>query len=228
MRGFVTRPSEPILNLLRDVVRKKGLTTAQLSERLGVDRGLLKRQLAGEDPLTIDEFIALSDALELGPEQLGLRGPQPAPRLALAPPGSIAQTNTDFPDLEPPDALGNLPKQVLQLGFALGVDLFLLLDAAQLEGSNVPPATLASFKDILPIRLEARFHAHNRPRFHEDRFECVLSFDRLYTCSFPWSAFKQIQFTMPAESGAPRPAPPPAPSPAPKPSGGGHLRLVKE
>lgn len=222
----MSRPSEPILNLLRDVIRKKGLTTAQLAERLRVDRSVLKRQLAGEEPLTIDEFIAVSDALELGPEQLGLRGPQAPTRLALAPAGAIARTDTEFPDFEPPDAIGNLPKQILQLGFALGVDLFLVLDATQLADSNIPPAVLGRFPDALPIKLEARYHAHNRPRFLEEQFECVLSFDRLYTCTFPWSAFRQVQFNLPAEAVAPKPTPP-EPEPPSRPTGAPHLRVVK-
>jgi hypothetical protein len=134
---------------------------------------------------------------------------------------------------EAPDALGNLPRQVLQLGFALGIDLFVLLDVRQLAGSNVPPAVLQRFPDTLPIKLEARYHAHNRPRYRDDTLEIVLSFDALYTCTFPWTAFREVRFLLPEEplrvapptSGPETPAPP-EPDP-PRPGGGPFLRVVK-
>jgi transcriptional regulator with XRE-family HTH domain len=232
------RPSEPLLSLLRDVVRKKGLTTAQLAEKLHVERSLLKQQLAGTQPLTIDDFILLSQALELTPEELGvlpaLDRPAAPAEATDAPSGDAPPA--DGPRLKPvslarveeadeapppgPDPLGNLPRQVLQLGFALGIDLFLLLDAKQLANSNVPADTRSRFPETLPIKLEARYHRHNRPRFEDDAFECVLSFDKLYTCRFPWTAFRQVHFNLPEMASEPEPAPPPKPA-------GPFLRLVK-
>ena len=223
---MAARPSEPVLSLLRDVIRRKGLSTAQVAERAGLDRSDLKRQLAGDLEMTIDQFIAISEVLEIGPDQLGLSQSPNAPRLALAPVGALGPRTTEFPDFEPPDALGNLPKQVLQLGFALGIDLFLVLDAARLAESGVPTSVLARFPESLPIKLDARFHPHNRPRFHEDVFEVVLSFDKLYTCRFPWSCFRQVQFNLPAEPILPPPEPPPAATPPAK-GAGPHLRVIK-
>lgn len=207
-------PSEPLLALLRDVIRKKRLTTAELADKLQVDRAMLKHQLAGKEPLTVDDFIRLSTALELTPQQLGVAD-LPEPPLTLAAVGEAPE-----PGREPgPDPLGNLPRQVLELGFALGIDLFLLLDTAQLGDSRVPPPVRARFPDSLPIRLEAKFHRHNKPRFLDDAFECTLSFDALYTCTFPWTAFRQVTFNLPTEQEREAPQPP-------KPAGP-HLRLVK-
>jgi hypothetical protein len=249
----VSRPSEPILEMLRGWVRRKGLTTAQVAERSGLERARVKVLLAGQDVMTIDEFLLVTQAMDIGPEELGLvpspdapaspdatvaeRPTRPtAPRLVIAsgdtPPPPIplrpvqtVPTPTGDAPLEP-DALGNLPKQVLQLGFALGIDLFMILDARQLRGSNVPQAVLSRFPETLPIRLEARYHSHNRPRYLDDCFECVLSFDALYTCTFPWSAFREVRFLLPEE--APRPSvPPERTDPEPPTSGGPRLRVVK-
>lgn len=65
------RPSEPLLALLRDVARKKGVNTASLARSIGVERAHLKQVLSGREPLTVDELIGIASALELGPEQLG-------------------------------------------------------------------------------------------------------------------------------------------------------------
>ena len=264
------RPSEPILEILRDWVRKKGFTTAQLAERTGVERTRLKHILAGQEPMDVDEFLLVTQALDLGPEELGLAGPSaPAPEqvgpalvgpastgprlVSLSRPpqddaprtesrpkplqlrpfsgggrdGGAARTGDGEDDdaFEPPDALGNLPKQILQLGFALGTDLFMVLDAKQLVDSKVPSSVLSRFQDALPIKLEAKYHAHNRPRYQEDCFECVLSFDALYTCTFPWTAFKEVRFLIPEEPI--RPLTTPTPPESPRPAGGPQLRVVK-
>ncbi|MFZ5479362.1 MAG: hypothetical protein ACOZNI_21540 [Myxococcota bacterium] len=209
---MANRPSEPLLAFLRDQIRRKGFTTAQLAERLKVDRSALKQQLAGNEPLTVDDFVSITQALALTPAELGLA----ADAAPAAPPPD------DAPPHAAPDPLGNLPRQVLELGFALGIDLFLQLDAKQLADSGVPGVVLGRFTDELPISLPAKFHRHNKPQFLDDRFEVVLSFDRLYTCSFPWPAFRRVVFQLPEEAAAP----PPAPTP-PKPSGAPFLRVVK-
>lgn len=249
------RPSDVIVDMLRTWVRKRGLTTAQLAERTGLERSRVKQVLSGSASMDVDEFLLLTQALDVGPEELGLAGmaspagdvappARPAgPRLVVASsgtagaerPGGVVplQTPPMAGIAEVPDALGNLPRQVLQLGFALGIDLFVLLDARQLGASNVPPSVLQRFPDTLPIKLEARYHAHNRPRYRDDTLELVLSFDALYTCVFPWTAFREVRFLLPEEPlRLPSPTPttdapsPPEPEP-PRPGGGPFLRVVK-
>lgn len=215
------RPSDPLLAFLRDTLRRRQLTTAALAARTGLDRAALKHKLAGQADLSIDEFILLSQALELSPEQLGLAPSAPAaeagPRLVVA--DEPAEEPEADEDGWEPDSMGNLPRQAMRLGFALGIDLFVLFDSRQLKSSGVPPKVLAQFPDQLPIKLDARYHADNEPVFGEDNFRCVLSFDALYTCTFPWSAFRQISFQLPQEE--------PAPPPEPKRPSGPVLRVIK-
>lgn len=216
------RPSEPLLTFLRDTVRRKGYSTAELAERTGIERAALKRRLGGSEPLTVDDLVLLSQALELSPAEIGLGG-QEAPEVHPLPGANLVAA---------PDPLGNLGEQVLRLGFALGVDLFLVLDSKRLGESGVPKTVLGRFPDSLPIRLEAKYHRHNKPRFEADHFECVLSFDALYTCTFPWTAFRQVTFTLPEEAPAPPAPPPPEPEPPPRDDGTApgrapFLRVVK-
>lgn len=151
--------------------------------------------------MTVDDFVQLSQALDLSAADLGISQV----------PTVVEDATPESPGTASPDPLGNLPAQILRLGFTLGVDLFLQLDSTQLAGSGVPRPVLARFPEILPLRLEARYHRHNRPRFEADHFECVLSFDALYTCTFPWSSFRAIRFDLPeAEAVEPEPPPPPA------------------
>lgn len=224
------RPSEPLLVFLREFIRRKGLNTAEVALRLGIDRPSLRRRLAGEEPLTVDDLILLSRMLEIRPEDMA-GVPLPSVETAPATPAR-PQLHLIDPQQPPgedwtPDPTGNLSMQALKHGFALGLDMFLIFDSQELDDSGIPDSILSQFKEKLPIDLPARYHRHNRPRFEEDGFECVLSFDRLCTCFFPWHAFLQLQFKLPRD--VPRKAPPPAPPPAPSPIGkpGSHLRIVK-
>lgn len=223
------RPSEPLLVILREFVRRRGLNTAEVALRLGLERSALRRRLAGEEPLTVDDLMQLGKLLDIKPEELtgiptfgeqhtGNVTTLPSPRLHLVDPGSVAPE-----DEWAPDPTGNLTLQALRYGFALGIDLFVVFDSTQLEESGVPQAVLDQFKERLPIDLPAKYHRHNRPKFEEDGLECVLSFDRLYTCFFPWSAFVQIQYKLPKDVVPVRPPPPPPPPGRP----GSHLRVVK-
>lgn len=218
------RPSEPLLLILRDFIRRRGLNTAEVALKLGIDRSALRRRLAGEEPLTVDDLMTLGKLLDLRPEELA-GFPMPAeappsgsPRLALVDAGDAPAE-----DEWSPDPMGNLTMQALKYGFALGIDMFVIFDTAELEDSGVPPSVMDQFKERVPIDLPAKYHRHNRPKFEEDGFECVLSFDRLYTCFFPWTAFVQLQFKLPRD--VPKAKAPPPPPPPGRP--GSHLRVVK-
>ena len=228
------RPSEPLLAFLRDAMRRKGLTTSALATRIERDRGELKRSLAGVDPLTVDDLVRISQELALTPAELGLTGAaaelaeepetsaepsQPTPPILLRPAGPPVE------EMEEP-TLGEIPaRDVLQLGFKLGVDLFAILETSSLGESGVPDAVLKRFPERLPIQFEARYHRHNKPVFGDETFQCVLSFDRLYTCTFPWEAFREVRFLLPSDtpSTPARPPEPPAPPPPSRPT----LRVVK-
>ena len=134
-------------------------------------------------------MVALAEALELGPEELGLAGmdipDDPRPIKAVR----KRQSLTDLPDLDP---YGNHAEQILRLGFALGCDMHVVLHSERLAGTGVPDDTLKQFPDLLPIKLDAEYHHHNDPRFTPDGLQIVLSFDALYTTVIPWIAFAQI------------------------------------
>lgn len=222
------RPSDPLLGFLRETLQTRGMSTAELAERSGLDRAALKQKLAGSADLTVDEFIVLAQALEVKADQFGLGGAEPAvtpiapagPRLAVVDEAAAAEPpEEDWA----PDALGNLPRQVLKLGFALEVDMFVEFDVHRLAESGVPKDVLASYPKVLPISLPARYHRHNQPVFADDAFSCVLSFDRLYTCTFPWASIVEVRARFAVEAAAPAPAPKPEP---PRPAGP-HLRVVK-
>jgi transcriptional regulator with XRE-family HTH domain len=235
---MASRPSEPLLNLLRTVAQKKGLNTAALARATGIDRAHLKHVLAGSVPLTVDELVQIAEVLEINAGDVaGLPAAEAAtddddsgkgleairPRRGGAALATIDDSGPEMPTLDP---YGNHAEQVLKLGFALGVDVYLVLSTSELGESSVPKAVLQKYPERLPLRLEAAFHIHHDPRFLVEGMAIKLSFDALYDCVLPWSAFQQITlFPLPPE---PAPAPEPEEDPEEKPAvTRGHLRLVE-
>lgn len=214
------RPSAPVLRLLREVARKKGFNTSALAAAANIDRARLKHVLGGAEPLTVDELLQLSQALELevadlasvpeetqeapGPRVLEARGPGAEEPLVL-------------------DPYGNHAEQILKLGFGLGCDLHVVLSTAELAESGVPRHVLARFPEKIPLRFDGIYHRAIDPRFLPDGVQLNLSFDTLYTCVAPWRSFVQVTlFPLPPAEAA-EPPPPPAPSGPRR----GHLRLVE-
>ena len=229
---MAARPSEPLLRLLRDMARQKGLNTAALAAAAGLERARLKHVLAGSEALTVDEFMTLSQALGLSAEDLGLSAGQAGPELEDdepddPPPQLHAVGRRERPPLIPsaPDPLGNHTEQALRLAFSLGCDVLFVAESSGLEGSGVPRSVLAAYPKALPIKLDARFHRHNDPQYLPEGLRISLSFDSLYTCVFPWAAIQQVTFfPLPPE-------PPDQPDDEPEdlPAGlrRGHLRLIE-
>ena len=220
------RPSEPILRLIRDTARKRGLNTAALARAAGIERARLKHVLAGSEPLTVDDFIRISEALQFDPGELGAL---PAEGGAPATGGDEAPADPRVPEAMPrvhagpdaivPDPLGNHAEQALRLGYGMGCDILLVLDTAKAADSGIPRHVLSRFPERLSIRLDAAYHAPQDPRFLPEGFRVNLSFDSLYTVLIPWEAIEQVVFV---------PLPPePLPDAPPEPGPGGHLRLVK-
>lgn len=231
------RPSEPLLQLLRDVARNKGLNTAALARAADIPRARLKHVLAGSEPLTVDELIGLSQALEISAgDMAGIPAELPEP--GDAPPagpeavpmrrgGAALATVDDGPPPIHIDPYGNHAEQMLTLGFGLGCDIHVVLDSKLLADTGVPPTTLSRFPERLPLHLEAAYHRHHDPRFLPDALQLTLSFDALYTCTLPWAAFQQVTLFPLAPEPPTEPAPEPEPEQAPPPRRGGHLRLVE-
>lgn len=195
------RPSEPLLQLLRDTAKKKGLNTAALAAVAGIERARLKHVLAGSEALTVDELIGLSKALEL--DAAAVTGapvdeaePEPAeePAPAFGRGQMRAISRRDAENTLHIDPLGNHTEQALRLGFGLGCDMFIHLQADKLGNSGIPRDTLARFPAEVPLRLDAAYHRHHDPRFLPQGLQLVLSFDALYTCLVPWDAFLRVTY----------------------------------
>jgi hypothetical protein len=192
-----------LLRWLRQQVETRGHNTASLADQLGRPRAELRKLLTGVEPMTVDDLLAITKALELAPEDLGIAG------------------TADLPDVEEstapePVQFRNQPEALFRLGFDLGIDLLFLADVTQLVEWGGPDTVLAQYRDRdreLPIQLDAAWHRHMQPDFGEHALAITLSFDKLYRCTFPWSAIRRIVFT---------PFTPPPPEPK-KPK----LRLVK-
>lgn len=198
------RPSEPLLLLLRETAKKKGLNTAALAAASGLDRTRLKHVLAGSEALTVDELIGLSKALELDAAAMAGAPVDDEPAEEEAPPEELSAARgraairaigkRDVENTLLIDPLGNHTEQALRLGFGLGCDMFIHLQTDKLGNSGIPRDTLARFPADVPLRLDAAYHRHHDPRFLPQGLQVVLSFDALYTCLLPWDAFLRVTY----------------------------------
>lgn len=233
----MSSPSAPLLQMIRDAAKKKKLNTAALAKAAGLERARLKHVLAGREPLTVDELVVLSQALDLTQQLLTGVPEETIEKLAeaeaLAEQAAEAEEADGFglktapetrPDHLPIEPFGNHAEQCMKLGLGLGIDVFLHVDTTEAASSGVPPTVLSQFPKTMPIRLDAAFHRHHDPRFLPEGIQLTLSFDALYTCVFPWAAIRQITL-VPLPPSEPEPAP--EPEPEAKPTGAPFLRLVE-
>lgn len=189
----MSNPSQQILDLLLDVMKKKSLNTASLSKKSGIDKKNLKRIFAGKEELTVNQLMILSAALELKENDF-LQVPLPSdePKKPQESDDSIALKTVDSSINWTPNPLGIQAEQILRIGFALGVDILFTAETKYLKESKVPEAVLKKFSPKMPIRLDAAYHHHYRPHYFEEGLEIRLSFDTVYTCFFPWHSIDQV------------------------------------
>ncbi len=247
-----TRPSEGVLAWLREAMARQGITTAELARLAGERRAVVRRVLAGREPLTVDQFVGWVQALGLQQDLASQfrAAAEPPPH---APSGEDATTPAEgepaadrrlgvveVSDPEEPEDWADLPagvvgrpfevdphdvhaRQAARLAFATGMDFSMLLDTGQLADSGIPEDVLRRFPEQITIRLDAAFHRHNQPVLGPDALELIPSSAAIYTCRIPWSAVRHVILD---------PVPPPPPereeeeepeSPGPGPG----LRLVK-
>ncbi len=213
--------SELLLSRVRAGMKRRGWNRAALAKQMHVDRRHLRSLLTGRAPLTVDELFSMVEALQLTPTELGLpasleveylgtaAATEPVddsksvdeiaadpptgdqdddhPRLELA-----GEHLADDPGVSLVDPDGPQAAEILRLGFALGVDIHLVCNVDQLRHSGVPKEVLARFPDLLPIKLDAAYHHANRARYQPEGLHLRLSFDRIRSCLFPWSAIRQV------------------------------------
>lgn len=206
----------PILKLVRRVMGERGLTVPALAERAGVDRARLRRALSDQEPITLLDFLAIAEVLELHPEAYAA-----APELSDTPPADAPQAEPKLTALGRNDRApraeaqvfepwGGHAEQLVKAAFALGCDFLFTTKIDALGSSGVPAAVLAQYKNgILPIRLDAAYHRYNAPRYDDSGVTLTLSFDALYDCRFPYVAFQQVIFFPEAATAAPAPESPP-------------------
>ena len=181
------RPSEPILSWLRDTLKQKNLNVAALAEKSGAKRSEVKRVLAGREPLTVDQLMSWTKALELSLEEL-VAMPEDLPEPAEPAPVDDSRYLID--------PFGVAGEQAIRLGFAMGCDFTFLALTEQLADSGVPASVLGDprFASMLPIRLEAAYHSYNAPIYEARTLSLTLSFDTIRTCVFPWSAIVEVRY----------------------------------
>ncbi len=232
----MSRPySAALLATVRKAMKRRGLNVAALAKELDLPRRELRPILRGAAPLPVDLFFAMVESLQLTPQELGVPSglaqvveeeeqedaaqQRLEPALALH---SDADDDAGPQEVALADPDGPQAAEIMRLGFALGVDMHLVLRTAALQGSGVPESTLARFPEHLPISLDAAYHHHYRARYHADALELRLGFDRIRTCLFPWAAIERITLVPEPPDEAPQ-----EPAPQPEEPGRPGLRLVK-
>jgi len=167
----------------------------------------------------VDELLSICDALNVTPSDMGL-GDSSVPNV----PEEI-ENNRHTWHLDP---LGNHPRQLFEMGFALGCDFLFLVAADQLEDSQIPEAVRKKHAGRnMAIRLDAAYHQYNEPEYYDEGIQLTLSFDALYRCRFSWDHIGQFVFYPDPTGDTPRPVAEPDPTPDDPPKKAGHLRLVK-
>ena len=189
----MTRPSEPLLTWLREMIDQRGLNTASVATRADLPRNRLRKLLAGKEPMLVDELLKISEALDLKPADMGIPDMEIADDEAEAP----AEPALDVidGDEEGPlvDPYANHHRQLLEVAFALGCDLSLTVHPEELRESGIPRHVLdAHLGRMMLIQLDAAYHSYNNPRYDDGSITLTLSFDALHDVRFPWSAIHQV------------------------------------
>jgi hypothetical protein len=194
----VSKPSGPILAWLRTQLKAKGLNVAALANKTNSKRKDVRKVLEGREPLTVDQLMTWTQALELSLEEL-VAVPIPDPDAEAPAPRPADEDDSRFVV----DPFGMQAEQALRFAFAAGTDFSFVCDTAQLADSGVPESVLSRFPQHLLIQLDSAYHAHNNPRYDERGVSLTLSFDTLYECSFPWSALVEVRLRLEAPDALP-------------------------
>ena len=188
--------SEQLLKIIHSTLKEKKMNTASLAGQMGYERKDVKKILSGKTPLLVDDFANIARVLELEKDLLTTEPPTPVDSEHSSP-DKLSMIGADDSAADEgirPDPFGNHSAQMLRFGFALGVDILLMLDIEQLQHSNIPEYVMERFPSKFPVRLDALYHDKMKLRIHEHAFEILLSFDGLYDCVIPWSAVEHVVF----------------------------------
>lgn len=217
----MSKPSEPLLKWIRDIIGKKRLNSTGVAELTKIPKARVRKILVGSEDMTVDELLLVCQALNVTPADMGL-GEDAVPSASTAP----IESNRNTWHLDP---FGNHPRQLFEMGFALGCDFLFLVAADQLEDSQIPEKVRNQHAGRnMAIRLDAAYHQYNEPEYYDEGIQLTLSFDALYRCRFPWDAISQFVFYPdPVDGEKPAPEPEPEPDEEEPPKKASHLRLLK-
>lgn len=213
----MTRPSDAVLTWLRERIDARGLKTTKLAKAIGRKTPELRKMLAGDEPMLLDDFVRLGDVLGLDADDIaGL----PAADAAAPSMPTLAPLLPPDPDREPCQA-----ELLFKLGFDMQIDIHVRFIESELGEWGGPDSARAAFvgKDM-PIQLMAQYHRNMDPQLDDAGLHVTLSFDTLYRCTFPWSSVRAVTFVPFAPA---PPAPPPAKKPTEAAPARPALRLVK-
>jgi hypothetical protein len=218
----VSNPSEPLLAWLRDIIGKKKLNSAGVADLAKIPKARVRKILVGSESMTVDELLRLCEVLHVTPADMGI-GEQAVPKKTP----EVGTTASTWHL----DSFGNHPKQLFQMGFALGCDFLFLADTQKLEDSQIPEKVRAQHAGRnMAIRLDAAYHQYNEPEYYDEGIQITLSFDALYRCRFPWDCISQFVFYPDPSVGDEKPPPEPEKEPTPEEEVNpkvSHLRLLK-
>jgi len=187
----MARPSEPLLQWLRDILQKRGMNAAQVAQESGIKRSRVRRILSGTEPMTVDELLQISEALSLSPADMGMPVELPDEPMEEA---IVDPDPEDFTPVVNPWL--NHHKQLFQIAFALGCNFAFTVRIDSLVDSGVPQSILDGQRGPeLMIQLDAAFHTYNNPIYGSDHLVLTLSFDAIYDCSFPWNGIERVFFS---------------------------------
>ena len=89
-----TTAKDAILQTLREAMASRGLNSAALAQELGEERKMVRRVLSGQNPMTLELFLKVVDALELAVTELPWS-------VAELPPTPIEEVNSEEFELDP-------------------------------------------------------------------------------------------------------------------------------
>ena len=186
----MTRPSEPLLAWLREMIDQRGLNTAAVATRADLPRNHVRKLLSGKVPMLVDDLLKISEALDLKPSDMGIPDADDLPEPAEAPALGVLAEDDEGPIVDPYD---NHHRQLLEVAFALGCDFAMTVHPEELLESGIPRHVLdAHLGRLMLIQLDAAYHSYNNPRYDDGGITLTLSFDALYDVRFPWSAIHQV------------------------------------
>lgn len=193
-------PSAQLLNILQQTIKARNQNTASLSQLTKMPRKQIKRILSGQEPLTVDALAILANALEINAESLHRFGIEPPTKTKKSANLKLATPKENYTEENwTPDPYGNHHEQLMRMGFALGINFWLVMDTKKIQNSGVPKYVLEKHSPMLRIQLEAQYHPYIEPKYSQHSISLRLSFDALYTCEFPWEGIVQIIFIPPVQ-----------------------------